>query len=234
MKILIVEDEELLRDAIAIVLDLHCEGVEVIQAPSGEVGLDLFSTERPDLVLLDLNLPGIGGLDVLRAIRRIADAPVIIMTARNAETEQVQALSAGADDYLVKPFSPMVLLARIEAVLRRSRIDSPVSATPDIEIGDLEISLTQQIVRSGGTLIHLTSNEFKLLACLARNSPRVVPLSVLAEQVWSADWDDSPHAIASLVSRLRAKLGSHPAHSPRIDNARRLGYRMSPPSLNGG
>ena len=230
MKILIVEDEELLREAIAIVLDLHCEGVEIILAPSGELGLDRFATERPDLVLLDLNLPGIGGLDVLRAIRRTADTPVVIMTARNAETEQVQALSAGADDYLVKPFSPMVLLARIEAVLRRSRIASPITAAPDIAIGDLEISLTQQMVRSGGVLIHLTANEFKLLACLARNSPRVVPLSVLAEHVWSADWDDSPHAIASLVSRLRAKLQCYPGQSPRIDNARRLGYRMAPPS----
>src|SRR5216684_3282256 len=175
MKILVVDDDPRLREALEVGLQLQWEDAQVFSAVDGEAGLEVFFREEPDVVLLDVAMPRLNGFEVLKEIRRISDVPVIMLTARGEEMDQVRGLEAGADDYVVKPFSHLALLARIKAVLRRAELQQPVGALPDFQAGDLAINFQSHQVTLRGQPVQLTPVEYKLLYHLVRNVGRLMP-----------------------------------------------------------
>jgi DNA-binding response OmpR family regulator len=229
MKILIVDADPRARDALTVGLQLQWQDCEVITAADGEAGEEDFFEHVPDVVLLDPDLPDRSGYDVLRAIRRVSDVPVLILSARGAETDQVRGLELGADDYLVKPVGQLVLLARIKAVLRRAELPPPVDARPDFVAGDLAINFQSHQVTLRGAPVKLTPVEYKLLYHLARNAGRLLPHQALLDRVWGDDYGATTHHLKVFVSRLRAKL--EPEGGQRyIETERGLGYRFVRPS----
>jgi two-component system KDP operon response regulator KdpE len=242
MKILVVDDDPLILDALTVGLALQWQDAEVIPAEDGEAGLAAFYEHAPDVVVLDVNMPKKTGFEVLREIRRISDVPVIMLTARGEETAQVRGLELGADDYIVKPFSHLVLLARIKAVLRRAELPPPVAAAPDFVAGELAINFQNHEVTVGGAPVKLTPVEYKLLFHLARNAGRVLPHQALLDRVWGADYVASTDYLKVFISRLRAKL-ERPGGPKYIETERGLGYRFArqqdlqpsaPPTAPGG
>src|SRR5215213_291925 len=163
MKILIVDDDHDLLEALGLGLQLQWQGIELVTATDGESALTRFFDETPDVVLLDVGLPLLDGFEVLRRIRQVADTPVLMLTARGEELDKVRGLEIGADDYVTKPFSPLELLARIKAVLRRSELPPPVRAAPSFQAGDLTVNFDTQQVARADTPIPLTSMEYRLL-----------------------------------------------------------------------
>lgn len=225
MKILVVDDDPLILDALTVGLTLQWRDAEVIPAEDGEAGLAAFYEQVPDVVVLDVNMPRKDGFAVLREIRRISDVPVIMLTARGEETAQVRGLELGADDYIVKPFSHLVLLARIKAVLRRAELPPPVAAAPDFVAGELTINFQNHEVTVQGVPVRLTPVEYKLLFQLVRNAGRLMPHQALLDRVWGADYVASSDHLKVFISRLRAKLER--TGGPRyIGTERGLGYRF--------
>lgn len=222
LPILIVDDEEKIVDLIKLYLEK--EGYDPIVAKNGLEGLNLFKRYRPALVILDLMLPAIDGLEVLRRIREHSSAPVIILTARGEETDRVIGLSLGADDYVAKPFSPRELVARVKAVLRRTRQWPDISAE---EIGDenLKINLATREVKLGEEIIKLTSLEFDLLAALLRYPGRVFTRQQLIDAVWGVDYVGDPRVVDVHIANVRKKLGSDPQVANRIVTVRDVGYK---------
>src|SRR5919205_1507494 len=163
MKVLVVDDDARLRDALEVGIQLQWQDAQVLTAADGEAGLEAFFEHEPDVVLLDVTMPRKNGYEVLKDIRRVSDVPVIMLTARGDETDQVRGLELGADDYVPKPFSHLALLARIKAVLRRAALPQPTSALPDFQAGDLSISFQDHQVSLGGEPVKLTPVEYKLL-----------------------------------------------------------------------
>ena len=228
MKILVVDDDPLILDALTVGLTLQWQDAEVIPAEDGEAGLSAFYEHNPDVVVLDVNMPRKNGFEVLREIRRIADVPVLMLTARGEETAQVRGLELGADDYIVKPFSHLVLLARIRAVLRRAELPAPVSATPDFVAGELTVNFQNQQVTVRGEPIKLTPVEYRLLFQLVRNAGRLLPHQALLDRVWGADYVASNDHLKVFISRLRAKI-ERPDGPRYIVTERGLGYRFARP-----
>src|ERR1700674_4734928 len=150
MKVLVIDDDQRLRDALEIGLQLQWQDATVLSAADGEAGLELFFNEEPDIVLLDVTMPRMNGFEVLKAIRLVSDVPVIMLTARDEDTDQVRGLELGADDYIGKPFSHLALMARIKAALRRAELPPPVQALPDFQAGELAIHFQNQEVTVGG------------------------------------------------------------------------------------
>jgi DNA-binding response OmpR family regulator len=228
MKILVVDDDPQLREAVAISLGLHWQDATIIAAGDGEEGLRRFAEADPDVVLLDVSMPKVDGFAVLAEIRRVSDAPVLLLTARGEETAQVKGLELGADDYVVKPFSHLALLARIKAVLRRADLPPPLRALPDFRAGDLAIRFQSQEVTVGGERVALTPIEYRLLYHLARNAGRTLPQRTLLDRVWGEDYDATAEYLKVYVSRLRAKLERR--DGPRyIETVRGTGYRFARP-----
>ncbi|HEX5504739.1 MAG TPA: response regulator transcription factor [Thermomicrobiales bacterium] len=228
MKILLVDDDPHILDALSVGLQLQWQDAEVFVAADGEAGLRQFYEQTPDVVVLDVTMPRRSGFDVLREIRRVSDVPVLMLTARGEETDQVRGLELGADDYLVKPFSHLVLLARIKAVLRRAELPPPVRALPDFVAGDLAINYQSHEVTVGGAPVKLTPVEYKLLYHLARNAGRLMPHQALLDRVWGADYVATTDYLKVFVSRLRAKL-ERPGGPHYIETERGLGYRFARP-----
>src|SRR4051794_36103106 len=170
MKILVVDDDFQILDALTVGLQLQWPECEVIAARDGEEGLAAFFERAPNVVVLDVNMPRKNGFEVLQAIRRVSDVPVLMLTARGEEATQVRGLELGADDYLVKPFSHLVLLARIRAVLRRAELPPPAEALPDFQAGPLAIHFQEHRASVDGAAVKLTPVEYKLLYHLARNA----------------------------------------------------------------
>jgi DNA-binding response OmpR family regulator len=197
----------------------------VFAASDGEQALARFREQTPDVVLLDVTMPKQDGFGLLREIRRVSDVPVLMLTARSGEIDQVRGLGLGADAYLSKPFSHLALMARIKAVLRRAELP-PVNAKPDFVAGDLAINYQAHQVTVRGEPVKLTPMEYELLCHLARNAGRVMPHTAILEHVWGRD--DEPHrdSVKVYVSRLRAKLGPDPAGPWDIETERGLGYRF--------
>ncbi|RME06283.1 MAG: DNA-binding response regulator [Anaerolineae bacterium] len=222
-QILIIEDEpelvRVLRDY------LRKAGFEVLTAYRGDSGFELWERERPDLVLLDLNLPGMDGLDVAREIRRRADTPIIMITARVEETDQLVGLELGADDYITKPFSPRVVVAKVRAVLRRSQESAPSDRI--LRLADLVIDLDAFTVHRGQDEISLTPTEFKLLATLAAQPGRVFTRMQLLDAVQGAAFAGYERTIDAHIKNLRAKLEPDPKHPRYIETVFGVGYRMS-------
>ena len=221
-RILSVEDDERIRTAVK--LALEDEGWTVDEAGSGEEAIELFHRSSPDVVLIDIMLPGIDGFELCRTLRRHSDVPIVMVTARNDTHDVVAGLEAGADDYLTKPFAPKELSARIRALLRRIRPISPGHAK--LTFGDLEIVPEEGKVLRSGQELHLSKTEFRLLCELAQNPGRVFSRESLLDKVWGYDYFGDGRLVDVHVRRLRTKVESDPANPRHVVTVRGLGYRL--------
>jgi two-component system KDP operon response regulator KdpE len=234
MKVLVIDDDTRVRDALEVGIQLQWQDATVLTAADGEAGLELFFNEEPDVVLLDITMPRMNGFEVLQAIRRVSDVPVIMLTARGEDVDQVRGLELGADDYVAKPFSHLALMARIRAVLRRAELPPPVQALPDFEAGDLAIHFQNQEVTLAGKPVSLTPVEYKLLYHLVRNAGHLLPHEALLDRVWGSDYEANPEYLKVFISRLRAKL-RRDGGPEYIETERGRGYRfVRPLSLSEG
>ncbi|NIM94416.1 MAG: response regulator [Anaerolineales bacterium] len=225
MKVLIVDDDLALSDVVSFTMSRA--GYEVIVAHDGLTTLERWSTEQPDLIILDLNLPRLDGLAVCRKIRAASDTPIIILSVRGGEEDVVRGLKLGADDYVVKPFSPMQLVARCEAVLRRAG-SSPVKPSP-IEAGLLSLDPTRCEVHYGGRyLVRLTKLECRLLDVLMRNRDHVLPADYLIDYVWGPEGGDRG-MLKQLVYRLRRKFDAEASVSNSLETVMGVGYSFTTP-----
>lgn len=223
-RILVVEDEPAIRDVVAAYLTR--EGYQVSQAGDGVRALELARTELPDLVVLDLMLPGVDGIEVCRQLRTFSDAYVVMLTARAEEVDKLIGLSVGADDYMTKPFSPRELTARVKARLRRPR--GPQDESTARVFGELIIDPQSREVTLGGVPVALTRTEFDILDALSAAPRRAFSRHALITEVWGPDWYGDDHLADVHIAHIRAKLGE-PAAAPRyILTVRGVGYRMGP------
>jgi len=227
-RILVVDDEPAVTDLLA--YNLHKAGYEILLAADGREALRLARQSNPDLILLDLMLPEVDGLDVCRELRRTSEVPVIMLTARGEEIDRVVGLELGADDYVSKPFSMRELLARIKAVLRRAQADRLAGEPATIlrGKGSLRLDMESRIVTIGQTSLALTRLEFDLLSLLLINAGRVLTRERLLEQAWGYDFVGDTRAVDSAIKRLRAKLREASAEADSIEAVRGVGYRLNP------
>ena len=202
--VVVVEDDPHIADLVD--LYLRRDGYRVLLAPDGEKGLALFAQEDPWIVILDVGLPGVkDGFEVCREIRAKGSVPVLFLTARDDEVDRILGLELGADDYLVKPFSPRELVARVRAILRRTREAPPPREVVTVE--DLEVDLRRREVRRAGDVVALTTREFDLLAFLANNIGLALSRQQLLDGVWGSDWYGDERTVDVHVAQLRKKLG---------------------------
>ena len=217
--LLVVDDEAgILR---LMKLELSAQGFRVITASDGEQGVKLAEEQRPDAVLLDVMMPGLSGLEVMRRLRERSNVPVLLVTAKDKDTDKVRGLELGADDYIVKPFNPDELGARVRAVLRRS-INQDVERV--ISAGDVEIDLNRRLVKKGGEPVALTRTEWLLLQHLASNAGKVMLNTELLTKVWGPEYRDDLQYLRVWVSRLRAKLEVTPSSPLIIKTLQGIGY----------
>lgn len=224
--ILVVDDDALLRRSLAIALT--AAGYRPSTVATGEEALALVERDPPDLVLLDINLPGQDGLATLRALHARQAVPVIFLTARRLELDQVLGLELGGDDYLTKPFDLDILLARIKAVLRRSGHPAHAPGGTPIQCGDLRIDPQTYTVSRGQDALHLGPREFALLYTLASHPGEVVRLNALIRQVWGPDYTGDVQVIYVHMRWLREKLEADPNHPTRLITIRGVGYKLVP------
>lgn len=221
-RILVVDDEPQIRRVIKVIL--VGQGYEVVEVRSGNAALLTFREFLPDLVLLDLNMPGMTGLETCRSLRETSEVPIIFLTVRSQEDEKVEALDAGADDYVTKPFGKKELLARIRAALRRS----PTIGGPNtFASGDLAIDFEARKVRSGNKSIRLTPKEFDLLRYLVSHAGKPVPHRELLQAVWGPDYGDQSDYLRVFITHLRKKIEPNPAKPQYILTEPWVGYRFS-------
>ena len=225
-RILLVEDEKSIRSAVAAYLER--EGYWVTPAEDGQVALDEFEKHKFDVIVLDLMLPKVSGEEVCRRVRNESDVPIIMLTAKGEEADRIAGLELGADDYLVKPFSPRELVARVRALLRRAHVESEPQRDR-LEFGDLEIDITGHKAFLHGNEIELTASEFKLLTTLARYPGRVYSRMELVEKVLGYDFEGYERTIDSHVKNLRAKLEDDPRDPTFIYTVHGVGYRFEAP-----
>lgn len=225
-RILIVEDEE--KIARFVTLELEHEGYQVEHAADGRTAVDLALERDYDLILLDVLLPQLNGMEVLRRVRKHKDVPVIMVTARDAVMDKVAGLDAGADDYLTKPFSVEELLARLRVALRRVRYDSQKTSTEAsaYENGELKIDYAAGCVYRGGEEIHLTPIEYKLLCVLAKNTGKVLTHNYIFNEVWGSPTASDTPSLRVFMATLRKKLERDPGHPQYIQTHIGVGYRM--------
>lgn len=226
LRILVVEDEKAIRDAVTAYLEK--EGYWVTPAADGEVALAEFEKHRFDLVVLDLMLPRVSGEVVCRAIRDASDVPIIMLTAKGEEEDRITGLEMGADDYLVKPFSPRELVARVRALLRRARVGEEPQRDR-LVFGGLEIDVSAHKAFVADEELDLTASEFKLLTTLSRYPGRVYSRMELVEKVLGYDFEGYERTIDSHVKNLRAKLRDDPREPRYIYTVHGVGYRFEPP-----
>ncbi len=223
IRVLVVDDERPLVGVITSYLER--EGFEVVQAFDGPTAVERARLDDPGLVLLDLMLPGIDGIEVCRQIRQFTDAYVIILTARDEEVDKIVGLSVGADDYLVKPFSPRELIARIRAMLRRPR-QSQLPAAEAVVVGALAIDLEARLVSVDDEPIELTRTEFDLLAAMVDKPRAALSRRNLIDEVWGTDWYGDEHVVDVHIGHLRRKLGDDAAEPRFIRTVRGVGYGL--------
>jgi two-component system, OmpR family, response regulator RegX3 len=222
--ILLIEDESSISQPLASAL--RQEGFDVKTADSAASGLESFRSQAPDLVLLDVMLPDGDGKDVLREIRGSSHTPVVMLTARGEEVDRVVGLELGADDYVTKPFSAAELVARMRAVLRRSR-PLETSFEPALTVGDVAMNLETHRVTKGGADVELTVKEFELLRVLLEHAGKVVRRQTLVGEVWDPAWFGSTKTLDVHVSALRKKLGDDPAAPRYVHTVRGVGFRFA-------
>jgi len=226
-RILVVDDEPAVSDLLA--YNLRKAHYKVMVAADGGEALRLAREKSPDLILLDLMIPEVDGLDVCRELRKTSDVPIIMITARGEEIDRVVGLELGADDYVTKPFSVRELMARIKAVLRRTESDDKESVPSSVMYGpgDLQMDVDARTVLVGAITLNLTRLEFDLLYHLLSNVGRVLTREQLLEQVWGYDFVGDTRAVDSAVKRLRAKLRAASGDADAIEAVRGVGYRLN-------
>jgi two-component system, OmpR family, KDP operon response regulator KdpE len=223
-KILVVDDDPQIRRVMKATLVGH--SYEVVEARTGEDALETIPKEQPNLILLDMNMPGMGGLETCRAIRAGLDTPVIILSVRNTEKDKVAALDAGADDYVTKPFGIEELLARIRAALRRS---SPEGGPRAFQSAGLEIDFETRRVHARGADVRLTPKEFDLLRYLVAHAGKPVAHRELLQAVWGPDYGDEPEYLRVFINQVRKKIEANPAKPKYIVTVPWVGYQFVGP-----
>jgi DNA-binding response OmpR family regulator len=224
--VLVVDDEAPIREVVR--RYLQAEGVEVVEAADGPTALEMFEAHRPDVVVLDVMLPGLDGIEVLRRVRTRSDVYVVMLTARTEETDRLIGLSVGADDYVAKPFSPRELVARVKALLRRPHMTDVSNADP--RLGDLTVDQDRREVRVAGAEVELSALEFDILAALTGSPGRVFSRRQLLERVWGYDFFGDERVVDVHIRNLRRALGDD-ADAPRwIGTVRGVGYKFLAPS----
>jgi DNA-binding response OmpR family regulator len=227
-RILVIEDDpSILR---GLQLNLGMEGYTVRSAMDGETGLRLALTEKPDLVVLDLMLPRLGGLDIVREVRKAdPDLPILIVSAKGQEIDKVAGLQLGADDYMVKPFGLKELLARIDALLRRRRARGATGETRTVrKVGTIELDATARRASVEGKALELTSREFDLLAFFVAHPDRVFTREQLMEAVWGSRYFGTARTVDNFVARIRSHIGDDAEHPRHLETVRGVGYRFNP------
>jgi two-component system KDP operon response regulator KdpE len=221
--ILVVDDEAQIRRALNSILSIR--GYRVVAAADGAEGLDLAVDHSPDLIVLDMAMPGMSGLEVCRELRTWYHAPILVLSVHGSEADKVAALDAGADDYVTKPFLAGELLARVRALLRRA--SGQAAAAPVITIGELQINLPQRRVKRGEQEIDLTRIEFDILAYLAQNADTVVTSKMILEKVWGPEYGEDTQTLRVHISRLRRKIEPRPSIPHYLVVERGVGYRLT-------
>jgi two-component system, OmpR family, response regulator RegX3 len=224
VRLLVIEDEESFVDALNV--GLSREGFDVSVARDGHEGLALFHERPVDVVLLDLMLPKVSGLDVCRAIRTTSDVPIIIVSAKGEEVDMVLLLELGADDYVTKPYRLRELVARIHAVLRRRAVHEPPAPTTEVAVGDLRMDLDARRFFVRGEEIKLRKKEFALLRLLLDNPGRVLTREVLIDRVWGSDYVGDTKTLDVHIKRLRSLIEDDPKNPVHITTVRGVGYRF--------
>ena len=222
--VLVVDDEAQIRRVLRSTLTFR--GYELLEAGTGEEGLELARKFKPDLILLDVNLPGISGIETCRELRRFTAAPIIMLTVRNAERDKVVALDAGADDYVTKPFGIEELLARVRASLRRH---SSTEAIPAFQSRDLTVDFEERRVTAGGEVVHLAPKEFEVLKHLIAQQGKPVTHRRLLQAVWGPEYGEETENLRVVINQLRKKIEKDPAQPKYILTEPWVGYRFQPP-----
>lgn len=227
MTILIIDDEEQMRRLLRITLE--ASDYAVLEAETGKDGITQAAMQRPDAIVLDMGLPDVPGVEVLRSVRSWSSIPVIVLSVRGSEADKVMMLDAGADDYVTKPFSPQELLARVRVALRHAAtkgVESPI-----FRVGDgnhfLEIDFVARTVKRSGTLVKLTTTEYNILSFLAKHEGRVLTYAQILREVWGNQYADATHYVHVHVAALRRKIEENPAEPSLILTESGIGYRLS-------
>jgi two-component system, OmpR family, KDP operon response regulator KdpE len=226
MKVLVVDDAAEVIEAVTISFMLQWRETEVLGATDGETALDLVEREHPDVVLLDVMMPGLDGYETLRQLRAFSDVPVIMLTAKDGVLDKVKGLELGADDYVTKPFDHLELLARVKALMRRLAMPQPASRTPSFTSGRLTVDFARQEVRLDGEPVALTPVEYKLLYHLVRNAGHVLRHETLLTKAWGQEYSDEIDYLRVYIRRLRLKLEEDPEQPRHIRTERGVGYRF--------
>jgi len=222
--VLVVDDEPQIRRVL--LSTLTSQGYAVFEARSGDEALETIRRKHADIILLDMNMPGRSGLETCREIRETSDVPIIMLTVRNSERDKVQALDAGANDYVVKPFGIEELTARIRAALRRS---VPADSIPSFVCGDLYIDFEKRFVKVRGTTVRLTPKEFELLRYLVSSQGKPLAHRRLLQAVWGPDYGGETEYLRVFINQLRKKIEVDPRHPRYIHTEPWIGYRFEPP-----
>lgn len=224
--ILVVEDDKAIKNLIATTLELH--GYRYICCDKGELGILTAASQRPDIILLDLGLPDMDGMEVIKKVRSWSSAPIIVISARSEDNDKIEALDAGADDYLTKPFSVDELLARLRSTQRRlSYMQTQAERqSPVFTNGELSIDFAAGYATLEGKELHLTPYEYKLLSLLAQNMGKVLTHSFIVREIWGTTWDGEVASLRVFMASLRKKIEKNPSHPQYIQTHVGVGYRM--------
>jgi two-component system response regulator RegX3 len=222
-RVLVVEDEQSLREPLVYLLEK--EGYEVLDAADGNAAIDLFRASNPDIVLLDLMMPGMSGNEVCRVIRQTSNVPVIMLTAKDSEIDKVVGLEIGADDYVTKPYSTRELLARMKAVLRRNSEPTPVTDGL-LEGGPVSMDVDRHLVFVNGQKVAMPLKEFELLELLLENRNRVLTRAQIIDRVWGSNYFGDTKTLDVHVKRIRSKIEDDPARPVHLVTVRGLGYKF--------
>lgn len=226
MKVVVIDDAPDIVEVVSLCFQLRWSGTDVIPAYDGTKGLELVETESPDIVILDINLPDMDGFQIIREIRRFSQVPVIMLTVKGEDVDIARGLELGADDYMVKPFSHIELIARVEAVLRRSRGVPTSSDERPYTSGELSINFVTNEVKVGNIPVKLTSTEMKLLHHLVRNEGRLMTHENLLSKVWGEGYQDTRDLLRVHIQHLRQKLGDNVEVPRIIITEHGMGYRF--------
>jgi two-component system, OmpR family, KDP operon response regulator KdpE len=223
--VLVIEDEAPIRRFLKAALE--GQGFRWLEAPTGALGLTMAASHNPDVILLDLGLPDMDGLEVIKRIRDWAGTPIIIISARGRDADKVEGLDAGADDYLTKPFSVEELAARLRVAIRHLNRYPGAQDEPIFQVGELRVDLARRLVWVAGAEVHLTPIEFKLLAVLARHGGKVLTHRQLLNEVWGLSGQEQAHYLRNYIHMLRHKLEANPARPVYLKTEPGVGYRLS-------
>ncbi len=230
MRILLIDDEPDLLEVTSTIFTLHWGQSEILCASDGEEGLKRFFDDEPDLMILDVSMPGLSGLDVLRRVRQVSTIPIILLTVKGDELDKVRGLELGADDYITKPFGRLELLARVRAVLRRAEMVAPADRAAAFTCDDFYLNYDDREVTLRNHPVELTPTEYNLLSVLVRNAGRVLTHETLLKHVWGEPYVGEIDYLKVYIRRLRSKIEPNPANPYYILTERGLGYKFRRPA----